>query len=158
MVNYTYKSIENQHDNMPNWYRPNIDPKVLKELMKRSNNLKGNCNINLVINDCINKINADLYIQVHATNPLFKSKTLENAINFYFDNINQYDSLFSVTKILKRFWYESGDPVNHDILDEPTTQNLKPYFEENSCFYLFTQESFKKNNNRIGLKPKLFEF
>ena len=35
MVNYSYQSIENQHDNMPNWYRPNIDPKVLKELMKR---------------------------------------------------------------------------------------------------------------------------
>ena len=35
MVNYSYHPIENQHDNMPNWYRPNIDPKVLKELMKR---------------------------------------------------------------------------------------------------------------------------
>ena len=35
MVNYSYEPIENQHDNMPNWYRPNIDPKVLKELMKR---------------------------------------------------------------------------------------------------------------------------
>ena len=35
MVSYTYKSIENQHDNMPNWYRPKIDSKVLKDLMKR---------------------------------------------------------------------------------------------------------------------------
>ena len=35
MVNFEYKSIENQHDNMPNWYRPKIDSKVLKELMKR---------------------------------------------------------------------------------------------------------------------------
>ena len=29
MVSYTYKSIENQHDNMPNWYRPEIDSKIL---------------------------------------------------------------------------------------------------------------------------------
>ena len=37
MVSYTYKSIENQHDNMPNWYRPEIDSKILKSLMKRRN-------------------------------------------------------------------------------------------------------------------------
>ena len=37
MVSFTYKSIENQHDNMPNWYRPEIDSKVLKGLMKRRN-------------------------------------------------------------------------------------------------------------------------
>ena len=37
MVSYTYKSIENQHDNMPNWYKPEIDSKVLKGLMKRRN-------------------------------------------------------------------------------------------------------------------------
>ena len=37
MVSYTYKSIENQDDNMPNWYKPEIDSKVLKGLMKRRN-------------------------------------------------------------------------------------------------------------------------
>ena len=31
----TYKSIENQQEQMPNWYRPNIDKKNLKNLMKR---------------------------------------------------------------------------------------------------------------------------
>ena len=71
--------------------------------------------------------------------------------------MNEYDSLFSVTRIYKRFWYEDAKPVNHSLANEPTTQNLTPYFEENSCFYLFTKESFIKNNNRIGSKPKLFE-
>ena len=35
MVTFTYKSIENQNDNMPNWYKPKIDSKILKSLMKR---------------------------------------------------------------------------------------------------------------------------
>ena len=35
MVKFAYKSIENQQDQMPNWYRPNIDKKTLKELMQR---------------------------------------------------------------------------------------------------------------------------
>ena len=36
MVNYSYKSIENQHDNMRDkWFKPRIDNKLLKDLMKR---------------------------------------------------------------------------------------------------------------------------
>ena len=98
-----------------------------------------------------------MYIQVHATNPLFDLSTLENAINYYFNNNKKFDSLFSVTKIYKRFWYENGIPVNHNLENDPTTQDLIPYYEENSCFYLFTKQSFLKKNNRIGNKPKLFE-
>lgn len=127
------------------------------QLIKRRKNLRGNCDINLVISECINIIEADLFVQVHATNPLFDLSTLEKSINYYFNNNHQIDSLFSVTKIYKRFWYAEGIPVNHDLKDEPTTQNLTPYYEENSCFYLFTKQSFLKKNNRIGNKPKLFE-
>ena len=36
MVNYSYQSIENQHENMKeSWFKPQIDNKLLKELMKR---------------------------------------------------------------------------------------------------------------------------
>ena len=126
-------------------------------LIDRKEKLKGNCNINLVIKDTIENIEADLFIQIHATNPLFKIPTLEKAINFYFDNIVTYDSLISVTKIFKRFWDKNNMPLNHKFGDEPTTQNLEPYFEENSCFYLFSKQSFFMNNNRIGKNPKLFE-
>ena len=107
-------------------------------IIERSEELKGNCNINLVIENTISNLEADLFIQVHATNPLFKIKTMRNAINYYFENIKDYDSLFSVTKIFKRFWDNSGQPINHKINSEPTTQNLSPYFEENSCFYFLS--------------------
>ena len=127
------------------------------KLIKRSENLRGNCDINLVISESINIIESDLFIQVHATNPLVSLSTLESAIIFYFSNYKKFDSLFSVTKIYKRFWHENATPVNHKINSEPTTQNLEPYLEENSCFYLFTKESFLKKNNRIGSNPKLYE-
>lgn len=35
MVNYSYKKIENLQDNMHHWFKPKIDQKLLKELMKR---------------------------------------------------------------------------------------------------------------------------
>jgi len=145
IINTDIEKVNNQYKN---------NKKI--HLIERNPLLKGNCDINLVIADSINNIDADLFIQVHATNPLFNNSTLNQAISFYFDNIDTYDSLFSVTKIFKRFWYESGSPINHQINDEPTTQNLEPYYEENSCFYLFSKNSFKESNNRIGKKPKLF--
>ena len=37
------------------------------------------------------------------------------------------------------------------------TQDLEKWYEENSNLYLFTKESFQKNNNRIGSKPFLYE-
>ena len=36
MVNYSYKKIEKLLDNLPNWYKAKIDPKILKSLMQRS--------------------------------------------------------------------------------------------------------------------------
>ena len=57
--------------------------------------------MNLVIDHVINNFDDKNYIQVHATS-LVKSKTIDKAIKFYLQNKN-YDSLFSVTKIKKRF-------------------------------------------------------
>ena len=37
------------------------------------------------------------------------------------------------------------------------TQHLNPIFEENSCFYIFTKESFLSTNSRIGSSPLMYE-
>ena len=68
-------------------------------IIKRPKNLTGNCSMNLVIKDVLNKFNQNDFIQVHATSPLLKKKTIERAIQFY--KKNKFDSLFSVTKIQK---------------------------------------------------------
>jgi len=126
-------------------------------IIERSNRLSGNCNMNDVIAHTLEKIGDDLFIQVHATNPMLKSKTIDRAIELFIQNQKNFDSLFSVTKVQKRFWKKDGSPINHKIDDEPTTQNLEPYFEENSCLYIFTRDSFYRNKNRIGNNPLLFE-
>ena len=33
---------------------------------------------------------------------------------------------------------------------------MEPYYEENSAFYIFSRDSFKKNKNRIGKSPYLY--
>ena len=123
--------------------------------IKRPKNLRGNCSMNLVIKDVLNKLDGDEFIQLHATSPLLKKKTIEKAIRHY--KKNKYDSLFSVTRIQKRFWSHKNKPINHKVSNSPTTQTLRLLYEENSGFYIFSRKTFLKRNNRIGLKPKLFE-
>ena len=97
------------------------------------------------------------FLQTHSTNPLLTQKTLEDAIKDYFNSLSLYDSLFSVTKIQSRLFWQSGEPVNHNPKELLRTQDLPPLFEENSNIFLFSKTSFKAaENNRIGLKPKMF--
>jgi len=112
---------------------------------------------NQIIEYDINKTDGKFFLQTHSTNPLLRLDTINNAIRYYIDNIEKYDSLFTVTSQYKRFYYKNGKPINHNPLILEKTQLLKPIFEENSCLYLFTRESFSINNNRIGQKPLMFE-
>ena len=66
------------------------------------------------------------------------------------------DSLFTVDKIQTRFYREDCSPVNHDPDNLLPTQDLEPWYEENSNLYLFTRESFAATNARIGARPAKF--
>jgi len=100
----------------------------------------------------------DHFLQTHSTNPLLTQKTLEKAINEYFDSLPQFDSLFSVTKRQSRFFLKSGTPVNHNPNELIRTQDLPPIYEENSNLYIFSKKSFADaGGTRIGLKPNMFE-
>ena len=100
------------------------------------------------------------FIQTHSTNPLLKTNTIDLAIEKYLEVIekNTFDSLFSVTRFQTRFYWETGKPVNHDPDELIRTQDLPLMYEENSNFYIFSQDSFYANGKkRIGKKPFLFE-
>jgi CMP-N-acetylneuraminic acid synthetase len=47
--------------------------------------------------------------------------------------------------------------VNHDPDNLVRTQDLEPWFEENSNLYAFTRESFAKTRARIGKQPMMYE-
>ncbi len=116
--------------------------------------------MNKVIKQDLSTVDADLYIQTHSTNPLLKISTLDNAIEkmLTFCESKEYDSVFSVTKLQTRLYNKEGKPYNHDDKKLLRTQDLEPLFEENSNFYIFTKESFQKNDHkRIGLNPFLYE-
>jgi CMP-N-acetylneuraminic acid synthetase len=105
----------------------------------------------------ISQVPGDLYLQTHSTNPLLTSKTISKAIQTLVSAMPVKDSLFSVTRLQTRLYDAQGKAINHDPRVLIQTQDLPPVYEENSCIYLFSAESLKKNGTRIGVSPILFE-
>lgn len=100
---------------------------------------------------------ADFYLQTHSTNPLLKSETISRAIRSLLTNYPSNDSLFSVTRLQTRLYFQDGRAINHDPTVLIQTQDLPPVYDENSCLYIFTRENLLKRRHRIGEKPIMFE-
>lgn len=115
--------------------------------------------MNLVLGDDVAAVDAEAYIMTHTTNPLLRSETIVGALNAYRAAVAEgtADSLFSVNKFQTRFYRADGSPVNHDPANLVRTQDLEPWFEENSNLYIFSRASFSLTSARIGLKPLLYE-
>ena len=134
---------------------PTLSRKV--RVIKRPAELCGDyISTNRIFEYDLSQTQADIYIQTHTTNPLLKAETIAEAIAKFISIEDEYDSLFGVNKYQSRFYTHDGTPVNHDPGDLIRTQDLKPMYEENSCLYVFTKESFKKKSQRIGVKPFMF--
>ena len=128
-------------------------------VIDRPENICGNyVSMNKIIEYDISQFPASIYLQTHSTNPLLKPETITKALEKMLNVADEpkKDSIFSVTRTQKRFYTEDCLPMNHDP-NMLVTQHLKPIFEENSCFYIFTRESFTKNNSRIGSNPFMYE-
>ena len=146
----------------------NTDSPVIKEFIEgryskvtvvdRPEKLLGHdVSMNKIIGHDIDLFPADLYLQTHSTNPLLSLQTIDSAIQKLKSSKESHDSLFSVTKFQTRFYNEDGSALNHNPEVLIKTQDLPALYEENSCIYLFTKESFFKNYRRIGSAPMMFE-
>lgn len=114
--------------------------------------------MNKVLADDIAAIEAETYLMTHTTNPLLRPTTMRSALAAYRQGISEgRDSLFTVNRMQTRFYRADGSPVNHDPDNLVRTQDLEPWFEENSNLYYFSRDSFAKTGARIGKNPVLFE-
>ncbi len=112
--------------------------------------------MNRIIADDIKAVAADRYIMTHTTNPLITAATIKRALR-QLKQAPASDSLFTVNKVQTRFYRGDGTAINHDPMNLIRTQDLEPWYEENSCLYIFTRESFARTGARIGGSPVLME-
>jgi CMP-N-acetylneuraminic acid synthetase len=128
------------------------------QLIERPNHLLAD---NVPMNDILlhdtAQIESDFYLQTHSTNPLLKAKTISRAIQSFVSTYPEHDSLFSVTRLQTRLYFQDGQAINHNPRELIQTQDLPPVFEENSCLYLFTRNNLIQWHHRIGQKPLMYE-
>lgn len=96
----------------------------------------------------------DSIIQTHTTNPLLSVDTINDVIE---KHLKLNSDFFSVTSLKERLYDINGEPINHNKNELIQTQDLEPLYIENSGFYIFTKENFKKNNSRISSNSKFYE-
>jgi CMP-N-acetylneuraminic acid synthetase len=134
------------------------DPRVV--LRTRRPEICGDLvSMNKVLADDIAAVPSEIYLMTHATNPLLTLATIEAALAAYVAarDAGTHDSLFSATRVQTRFYRADGSAVNHDPNVLLRTQDLEPWFEENSNLYVFSRDSFAATDARIGRRPLVFE-
>ena len=129
------------------------------KIINRPQKLRGDfVSMNDIIFYDLSQIDNEYFLQTHVTNPLLTTRTIDRAIETFFKLNREYDSLFSVTELRIRLYDKNAKPINHNPNKLLRTQELSPLYEENSNLYIFTKDSFSKNNNnRIGRKPFIFK-
>lgn len=142
------------------------DSEELKSLIKTDDDLK---NVNIIerkehlkgdkvsVCDLIKSFIIDFSIncpivQTHVTSPFLSEKTVKLASDY----LTEYDSVVSCNQLNSRLWRKEKYgycPVNHNPVKMEQTQDLPPYYEENSAFYIFKPEVIINLNSRIGTNP-----
>ncbi len=128
------------------------------QLIDRPEHLRpGTTPMNNVLLHDISVVDSEFYLQTHSTNPLLSRETLRSAVDTFFRNYPIHDSLFSVTRVQTRLWDPLARAVNHNPAILLRTQDLPPLYDENSCIYIFSKEILSVRQNRIGMRPYMFE-
>ncbi|MEH3138886.1 MAG: acylneuraminate cytidylyltransferase family protein [Mycobacterium kyogaense] len=128
------------------------------QVLERPMHLRdGEIPMNDVLLNSLEQVDADVVIQTHSTNPFLKAETVASALQLFRQKRHEIDSIFSVTRLQARLWDSQTQPLNHDPSNLLRTQDLQPLFIENSCFFIFTPDSLRREGNRIGRHPIMFE-
>ncbi|HEB7717508.1 TPA: acylneuraminate cytidylyltransferase family protein, partial [Campylobacter coli] len=95
-------------------------------IIKRPKEIQGDfVSMNDIIAYDLIQCDGEYFLQTHSTNPLLKTSTIDLAIEKFFDNLDVYDSLFSVTKVQARFYDKNAKAINHNPEELLRTQDLE---------------------------------
>lgn len=97
----------------------------------------------------------DIIVYANVTNPLISDDTIYNAIEFYKNNMKQYDSV-NTAHLIKEFLWKDGKAFNYDPLNQPRSQDLPDIYALNFAVSIISRENMINYKNVIGHNPYLY--
>jgi CMP-N-acetylneuraminic acid synthetase len=105
-------------------------------------------------------VQTDVMVWTHVTSPLFDAALYEKALIAYLQAANSQtaDSLMAVD-VAQTFALRGVDWISHDpsVKRWPRTQDLDKIFLVNSALFVIALPLMTRLQDRVGLKPLLFE-
>ena len=124
----------------------NFFPEI--KIIFREESVRGDqVSMNKIIGSSLEYLENELVLQTHTTSPFLTRETLLKGLDLA---IKEKKGVFSVTKLHERIFDKDLNPVNHDVDKLIQTQDLDPYFIENSGFYIFYKKDFDIKKSRIS--------
>ena len=99
-----------------------------------------------IVNSFVSKVNADIYINAHVTNPFIKSETIQKGLNKLL--AGECDSVCAVSELREHLWC-NGKPFNFSYDNPPRTQDLVPFYAESGLF-MYKKDVFVETGTRYG--------
>jgi len=106
-----------------------------------------------IVDAFVKEIDADIYVNAHATSPFIKKQTIETGISKIISE--GYDSVCTVVPIRAHTWYK-GEMFNFSRTSLPRTQDLEPLMVE-SGILIYRKEVYTNYKSRYGNNPYLLE-
>lgn len=100
-----------------------------------------------IYNEFVKKVKASTYVLCHATSPFISIKAIEEGIHAVIHK--KYESSMSVEPIRNHCFFEET-PINFPPRTWPRTQDLKPIYQTNSAFFVFTKDLLYTTNSHIS--------
>lgn len=112
----------------------------------------------MIFNMC-SLLTTDVVMWSHCTNPLITPKTYDSAIDTFFKNKLQYDSLLSVVAFKEHLWDFEKKPLNYNPYSGRHTpaKELIPLFMQDGGIFIQDHKQMLENKYFFGKTPYLFE-
>lgn len=116
------------------------------------------CSANEMIFDMVSRIEADVIVWLHLTNPLVRHETIDEAVKAFVERGPEFDSLCSVQALREHLWFKER-PHNFNPWGErhPLASELPPYYMQNGAIFIQPREAMAQNRYFYGKRPVLFE-